>query len=183
MLRGVSWTDYQHIQSVRGEHSAPRITYLRGQLQLMSPSRTHESIKSILGRLVEVYCAEHGIEFSTYGSWTLGDEALERGVEPDECYVFGHVEQPARPDLAIEVVLTSGGIDKLEVYRGLGVGEVWFWRRGEITAYVLREGGYAQVPRSEVLPSIDLGTLASCITPGTTSEAIRRYHAALTDEA
>jgi len=97
--------------------------------------------------------------------------------------VFGHVEQPARPDLAIEVVLTSGGIDKLEVYRGLGVGEVWFWRRGEITAYVLREGGYAQVPRSEVLPSIDLGTLASCITPGTTSEAIRRYHAALTDEA
>jgi hypothetical protein len=31
---------------------------------------------------------------------------------------------PQVPDIAIEVVWTSGGIDKLEVYRGLDVPEV-----------------------------------------------------------
>ncbi len=40
------------------------------------------------------------------------------------------------PDLAIEVIWTSGGIDKLESYRGLGVGEVWFWREGRMEVFV-----------------------------------------------
>ena len=32
------------------------------------------------------------------------------------------------PELAIEVVYTSGGIDILKIYRRLGVKEVWFLR-------------------------------------------------------
>jgi hypothetical protein len=51
----------------------------------------------------------------------LEDKQVERGVEPDECYVLGDVAEPARPDLAIEVVWSSGGINELEIYRKLGV--------------------------------------------------------------
>ena len=42
------------------------------------------------------------------------------------------------PDLVIEVVVTSGGINKLEVYRRLQVPEVWFWENEEFSVYHLR---------------------------------------------
>jgi Uma2 family endonuclease len=181
VLRGATWADYERVQQLRGDLCAPRITYLEGVLQIMSPSRYHESIKSKIGCLVEVWCLEQGIEFDTCGSWTLKDKALDRGVEPDECYVFSDVAEPKRPDLAIEVVWTSGGIDKLEVYRGLGVREVWFWRSGVLTPHVLREGVYEAVSQSEVLPTIDLVELAQFLECRRSSEAMRKYRAALTE--
>lgn len=179
ILRGATWADYQRLLEVRGDRSAPRLTYLEGRIEIMSPSREHESIKSVIGRLVEVYCLERGVEFSTYGSWTLEDKSKESGVEPDECYVFGEVAPPERPHLAIEVVWTSGGLNKLEVYRRLGVREVWYWRRGKITPFVLRDGVYAEVAASEVLPGIDVDQLASYLDRPTTSAAIRDYRDAL----
>jgi Putative restriction endonuclease len=126
-LYGATWDDYQRLLAIRGDHSAPRISFLEGEIEsqassrcvecIVSPSRSHESIKSRIGRLVEVWCLERGVEFSTYGSWTLKNKRSQRGAEPDECYVFGQVANPKRPDLAIEVVWTSGGLDKLEIYR------------------------------------------------------------------
>jgi Uma2 family endonuclease len=178
-LHGATWGDYQRLLRIRGDRSAPRITYLEGELEIMTPSRTHESIKSIIGCLVEVWCFEQGIEFSKYGSWTLESQESERGAEPDECYVFGEVAEPTRPDLAIEVVWTSGGIDKLEVYRKLGVREVWYWRRGTIQPYALRGERYEAIPTSEVLPGIDLLLLAGFLDRKTTSRAIREYRLAL----
>lgn len=179
VLHGASWADYQRLLEMRGDRSAPRISYLEGKLEIMSPSRPHESLKSVIGRLVEVWCLEQGIEFSTYGSWTLEDKSVERGVEPDECYVFGQIAEPERPDLAIEVVWTSGGLDKLEIYRKLRVREVWFWRRGILSIHVLRGDTYQLVPHSEVLPGIDLVELATYLECPTTSQAIRDYQAAL----
>lgn len=180
VLRGATWADYQRILEMRGDHSAPRIAYLEGEIEIRSPSQPHESIKSILGCLVEVWCLEHAIEFSTYGSWTLEDKAVERGVEADECYVFGAPRGALRPDLAIEVVWTSGGLNKLDIYRKLGVREVWFWRRGALTAHVLVGETYQQRSASEVLVGIDLDQLASFVDRPTTSQAIRDYRSALT---
>jgi len=179
ILDGCTWGDYQRLLEIRGDRSVPRITYLEGRLEMMTPSRPHESIKSLIGRLVEVWCLERGLEFSTYGSWTLEDKRSERGVEPDECYVFGEVEDPRRPDLAIEVVWTSGGIDKLAVYRKLGVGEVWFWQDGRLQPYRLVEDAYVPVDRSQVLEGIDLVELAGFLDRPTTSRAIREYRQAL----
>jgi Uma2 family endonuclease len=179
ILRGVNWADYQRLLEVRGERSAPRITYLEGCVEIMSPSREHESIKSVLGRLVEVFCLELDIEFSSFGSWTIEDEDVDRGAEPDECYVFGNVVDPKRPDLAIEVVWTSGGLNKLEVYRKLGVREVWSWRRGRIAPFVLRGESYVELGSSEVLPGIDLVDLGRYLDRPTTSAAIRDYRDAL----
>jgi Uma2 family endonuclease len=148
-------------------------------IEIMSPSRKHESLKFIIGRLVETYCQVRGIEFDGFGSWTLESKEGERGVEPDECYVFGDVGETHCPHLAIEVVWTSGRLDKLEVYRKLGVREVWYWRRGVLTAHVLRGEHYEEVLASEVLPGIDLTQLTSFIEGRTASQAIREYRAAL----
>jgi Uma2 family endonuclease len=179
VLRGATWADYQRLLEMRGDHSAPRIAYLEGELEIMSPSRPHESLKSKIGRLVEVWCLERGIEFSPYGSWTLEKKEVERGVEADECYVFGEVAEPERPDLAIEVVWTSGGLNKLEIYRKLGVREVWFWRRGRLTAYRLQAEAYEEISESLVLPGIDLAELSSYLDRPTASQAIREYRATL----
>jgi len=85
--------------------------------------------------------------------------------------------------LAIEVVWTSGGIDKLEIYRKLGVREVWFWRRGQLSAHVLSGETYAQASESAVLPGLDLAELARFLDRPTASQAIREYRAALAQRA
>src|SRR5690242_5880655 len=91
LLRDATWGDYQRVLEIRGERAIPRFAYLEGTLELMTPSRSHEALKSLIGRLVEVWCLEGGVEFSPYGSWTLESKEARRGVEPDECYVFGTV--------------------------------------------------------------------------------------------
>ena len=179
VLRGMRWSDYQRMLEVRGDASVPRLAYLEGELEIITPSLPHESIKSRIGRLVEVWCLEKGIEFSPYGSWTLENKEQERGLEPDECYVFGAIAQPLRPDLAIEVVWTSGGVRKLDIYKQLGVEEVWFWRKNRISVHLLRDGEYVEVPASHVLPGIDLPQLLSFLDRPTASQAIREYRAAL----
>ena len=179
VLRGLRWSDYQRMLEVRGDAAVPRLAYLDGELEIMTPSRPHESIKSRIGTLVEVWCLEKGIEFSPYGSWTLEKKAAERGLEPDECYVFGQVAEPERPDLAIEVVWTAGGLRKLDIYASLAVPEVWFWRRGQITVHLLDGGSYHEASSSRSLPGIDLAQLASFLDRPTASQGIREYRAAL----
>lgn len=179
ILRGATWADYQRLLELRGEKSVPRLAFLEGELEIMTPSRFHEGLRSLIGRLVEVWCMEHGIEFSAYGSWTLEDKAEGRGVEPDECYVFGEVAEPARPDLAIEVVWTHRRLDKLPIYARLGVREVWVWRDGRLTAHALRKDAYEEISGSEVLAGIDLPELVSFLDRPTASRAIRDYRAHL----
>lgn len=180
LLEGASWQDYERVLAIRGERSAPRITYLEGAIEIMAPGRNHENIKSLLGRLVEVWCLEKGVRFTTLGSWTLKDESVERGAEPDECYVFGETsEDEQRPDLAIEVVWTSERIDKLEVYRKLGVREVWYWRKGTLQPYALRKERYAPIDQSEVLEGIDLAELVRFLDRPTTYDGVSEYRAAL----
>jgi Uma2 family endonuclease len=179
-LYGMSWADYLRLLAVRGEDAVPRITYLEGTIEIMSPSSNHETIKSVIGCLVEVYCLEHDVDFSPYGSWTIKSKRKDRGAEPDECYVFGDVKNPRRPDLAIEVEWTAGRIDKLQVYGKLEVAEVWYWREGKIEPYVLRRGRYVRVAHSARLPHLDLEQLARFVEkPGPTSAVMRAYRAAV----
>lgn len=179
VLDGVSWEVYQRLLKIRGEHSVPRYAYLEGLLEIMSPSRTHESLKSLIGCLVEVYCLEKGIRFCTYGSWTLKNKKAKSGVEPDECYVFGPARDAKAPDLAIEVIWTSGGLDKLDIYRKLKVREVWVWRRGVLTPHLLRGEKYAAARSSELLPELSLKQLGQFLDRPTTSDAMLDYREAL----
>jgi hypothetical protein len=93
--------------------------------------------------------------------------------------VFGEVKNPTRPDLAIEVEWTSGRIDKLDIYRKLGVREIWYDRDGRITPYVLRGERYREVARSKALADIDLAEIAALLDRPTASRAIRDYQRSL----
>lgn len=179
LIRGASWADYQRLLEIRGERAVPRLAYLEGALQLISPSLSHEALKSMIGRLVEAWCFETGVGLTPYGSWTLEEKELERGVEPDECYVLGDEQEPARPDLAIEVDWSPGRIDKLEIYRKLAVREVWIWRRGAIHVHALRGERYEELAASELLAGIDLALLLQFVDVRPMTRAVESYRAAL----
>ncbi len=179
ILHGQRFRDYEVLLALRGESSGVRLYFLEGSIELMSPSIDHEAIEKTLGRLFEAWAEERGVDVNGYGSWTLKSEPDARGAEPDECDVLGGVRKE-RPDLAIEVQWTRGGLDKLEIYRGLGVREVWIWRRaGAIDVHVLRGDAYVSVERSELLPDLDLAQLARFLPAENQTQAVRAYRAAL----
>ncbi len=178
VLHDVTWKDYERLLEIRGDRSAPRISYLKGEVEIMSPSKDHEQIKSYIGHLLETWCIDRGIEVSPFGSWTLQREKDERAVEDDECYIFG-TEPRERPQLAIEVEWTRGGLNKLEIYRKLGVEEVWYWRKGVIELYVLEEGTFTRTQRSRILPQLDVELLASMLDRDTLTQAVRDFRKAL----
>lgn len=159
--------------------------YLEGELELMSPSIDHEGFKKRIARLVEEYAVTSGIELDGYGSWTIKRAATLRGAEPDECYILRdrHPDKkPDAPDLAIEVDWSRGGLDKLEIYRGLGVREVWMWRAGRIDVHHLEGEHYviAADGRSRVLPDLDLRLIARLAERENQREAVLELRALLT---
>ncbi|MEO8554212.1 MAG: Uma2 family endonuclease [Kofleriaceae bacterium] len=172
----VDWSGYEALDHARGECARPRITYLDGVAELMSPSNDHERIKSHIGRLIDAFCLVRGIKCMPFGNWTLKSMSANAAAEADECYVFGGVRKP-RPDLAIEVVWTSGGLDKLEVYHRLGVPEVWFWIDEVISVHVLGAFGYEKRPRSACLPELDVELVASLLDCETINESVARIQA------
>jgi len=179
VLRNATWADYQRLLEIRGERAVPRLTYIEGVLELMNPSRPHESIKSMVGRLVEAWCFENDVDITPYGSWTLESKESERGVEPDECYVLGDVAEPERCDLAIEVVWTTGVVDELDVYRKLGVRELWIWKAGQLQVLSLRGENYVTLERSALLPGIDLDQLLHFVGIKPMTRAVKEYRAVL----
>src|SRR5262249_21006960 len=87
-LHDVSWADYKRISALRGESAVPRLMYLDGVLELMSPGTTHEADKTTLARLLEAYLDHLGIDITGVGAWTVRKKKKRGGAEPDECYVF-----------------------------------------------------------------------------------------------
>lgn len=170
ILSQVSWDQYEALLADLGKASAYRVHFLDGVLEILAPSRSHESGKTQIGNFLELYFLETDTEYFPMGSTTLKRPDRQAGGEPDESYCIGTDKE--FPDLAIEVVVTSGSINRLELYRRLGVREVWFWQNNHLSLYHQREdtpiqfadtAGYEPIQTSEVLPALDLELLTRCL--------------------
>jgi Uma2 family endonuclease len=177
-LHGIPWGVYEAFLKARGDSAGVRVAYLKGELELMTPSFDHERIKTSIHTLLFAWSEETGTILVGAGSWTLKSRSKGRGAEPDQCYVLG-TGRPKVPDIAIEVVWSSGGLDKLELYRALGVPEIWFWRSGRFEVFVLGKKGYQLRARSRLLPELDLALLARHLLTENPLEAVRQYRQAL----
>lgn len=177
VLRGVSWEHYDAIDEVRGADAPqPRLAYLDGELEIMTTGRRHEYEKKMIARLLEAFAEEADIELSGFGNETYRRKPKAAGLEPDECYCID--EEKEFPDLAIEIVHTSGGVDKLEVYRRLGVREVWFFVAGEFHIFRLAGDAYRRVKKSVAVRGIDLGEIARLVRTidrSKQTQAVRAY--------
>jgi Uma2 family endonuclease len=173
VLPSVTWQQYESLLITLGDYPGLRLIYLEGTLEIFMPSPEHEMIKKVLARLLERYAEEIDIPLHGYGSTTFRRKAKARGLEPDECYCVDTLKE--LPDLAIEVNLTSGGVDKLAVYKGLGVPEVLMWQNNQLTLYNLREANYQEVSHSQFFPNLNLQLLALYVRPQEQPQAIKEF--------
>lgn len=179
ILREVSWQQYLSLDALREEFPGLELSYLEATLEIITLSPQHELIKTTIARLLEIYAFATEINLHGFGSTTYRQEAAARGLEPDECYCLNTLKDT--PDLGIEVVITSGGIDKLAIYQGLAVQEVWFWQNQMLTVHQLTASGYCRSQRSALLPELDLQLLAQFVQPQRQSEAVREFYQAIGD--
>jgi Uma2 family endonuclease len=170
IITGVTWEDYESLLVDLEDNSFLRIAYFDGVMEIVAPSRRHESRKTVLINLLEVYFLETDTPYFSMGSTTLKSQYKQSGVEPDESYYL--YEDKEIPDLAIEILVTSGSINRLELYESLGVREIWFWQKNKLAIYVLRDYNYQKFPdtfsyekvnQSELLPNLDINLLQNCL--------------------
>lgn len=173
LLFGVPWEAYVTFRDAV-DTPGVRMTYIEGLLEIMTPLPAHDYAKTTIARLVEMFAIERDIPLYGYGSTTFRSAAKARGLEPDECYCLAHTLKDV-PDIAIEVVLTSGGVAKLPVYEGLGVREVWFWEKDAFHLHALGVSGYEPIRSSELVPDLDLEVLASFARLPDQHEAVKAY--------
>jgi Uma2 family endonuclease len=155
LIHNVSWTQLEEIDRALADWGV-RLVYLDGTLELMTLSEEHEDAKTILRMLLEAYMRAKQIRFYSRGSATLGSQELGARKEPDESYNLN--TRKLYPDLILEVVRTSDGIDALVGYHRLGVAEVWFWEDGVLDFCILRNEGYEKMSRSQLLPDLPIDT-------------------------
>lgn len=171
ILSNISWETYERLLADHENSSAPRFTYDRGMLEIMSPNPEHEVANRRLAQLVLIFAEEMGIIVQDFGSTTFRREDLERGFEPDSCFYIRNEERvrgkkrinltvDPPPDLVIEVDITSPSLGKFPIYARLGVPEVWRYDGEKLSIHQLAgDAGYAEVRRSVVLPDLTTDVL------------------------
>jgi Uma2 family endonuclease len=172
-LSNVPWDVYQALRN-EDENRNIRMTYVRGILEMMSPSKRHERVASILGRLIEAWTEAKGLGIQSCRATTFQRHDLETGLEPDNCYYIQHEPQvrdrdeldlavDPPPDLAVEVDVSSSSLDRLPIYAAIGVPEVWRWRREQIQVYLLDGNHYRTFNASQTLAGFPIAQAAELL--------------------
>jgi Uma2 family endonuclease len=130
---------------------------------------------AMIRRLLYIYADALDIDLFSCGSATCKSQSTNRGLEPDESFCIG--DRKSFPDLAIEVTVTSGGIDKLQIYQGLQIPEVWFYQRDRFSLYRIKQDGtgYTEITQSQIFPNLDLNLMAQYINPEHEPEMVRAW--------
>lgn len=176
ILSNISWETYERLLADHENSSAPRFTYDRGMLEIMSPNPEHEEANRQLAQIVLILAEERSINVRGLGSTTFRREDLERGFEPDSCFYIRNEERvrgkkridltvDPPPDLVIEVDITSPSLGKFPTYARLGVPEVWRYDGEKLSIHQLAgDAGYAEVRRSVVLPDLTTDVLTRFVS-------------------
>lgn len=173
----LTWREFKAAEQLI-DRPGLRLSFLDGVLEIQRmPSEKHETVKERIGTLLDLYLLQMGIDYTPTGSMTLESEAGLVKREADKSYKLS--SDSIYPDLAIEVVVTSGGIDKLKAYKRLQIPEVWFWQNKTLSIYHLRTSDefveYEQVQASELLRSLDIPSLLRCINMPNHVNAVKTF--------
>ncbi|MBE9078425.1 Uma2 family endonuclease [Romeria aff. gracilis LEGE 07310] len=172
LIRNLDWQQFERILAELGESRSARIAYSRGTLEIRMPTPEHEVDKELIGDLVKILLDELEIDCECFGSTTFKQEAMQSGIEPDQCFYIQNQAQmrgkrrinltvDPPPDLAIEVDVTSK--TQLDAYAALGVPELWRYEK-QLSIYVLRAGQYQLVNVSPTFPTLPiLGLVAELL--------------------
>ncbi len=174
LLSTISWETYERLLEDHQDSSAPRFTYDRGMLEIMSPSPEHEIFNRRIAQLVLAVTEEMGIDAEDLGSTTFRREDIERGFEPDSCFYIQNEERvrgknridlavDPPPDLVVEIDITSPSINKLPIYAQIGITEVWRYDGERLAIFKLGDEDYVETSESTALPPLTSSTLSELI--------------------
>jgi Uma2 family endonuclease len=163
LLSGVSWDEYEELIEEIGERRHLRVSYDNGSLEILTVSLEHASCASLFPPLIAVLTETLDLEFFCIGSATLKLKPTLKGKEPDDSFYIGDLSRilgkrrldlafDSPPDLVIEVDLGIPTFDKLAIYAGLSVPEVWRFDGQQTKFYRLAEARYEKVAKSELFP-------------------------------
>jgi Uma2 family endonuclease len=163
------WSFYELILKRVGDRHI-FVTFDGERLEVMSPSPEHARNASRLEKVFWMLTLELRIPFESMGSFTLKKRKANRGLEPDRCFytrnsaaIVGKKRIDLRkdppPDLAIEIEVSRRLLDRIDVYKRLGVPELWCYDGRRLRVLVIGKGrgaSYQEVPRSPTFPDFPL---------------------------
>lgn len=180
ILQPITWSTYQALVADLGDHSAARLAYDQGTLEIKMPSPLHEFLNRLLERIVITLTEELGMSLLPLGSTRFENAALEQGVEPDSCFYIQNadrvdLEDPNSiltlpPDLVIEIDITSSSKSRLKIYQTLGVPEIWLYSRQEISILRLEQGQYQSCQNSAIFTVLSRQMLQDWVEQGQRSK-------------
>jgi Uma2 family endonuclease len=178
VLQNVSWETYEHLLADHGDAPAPRFTFDRGMLEIMSPSSEHEEYRQALTLLVEMLADGLGMDIRNLGSTTFKRSQLERGFEADACFYVQSAERmhgktpidPAvdpAPDLVIEIEITTSALNKLPIYAAFHVPEIWRYDGARLLVLLLSGTEYIESRKSLAFPKVSADDLSRLVYQST----------------
>ncbi|MCA2548726.1 MAG: Uma2 family endonuclease [Microcystis sp. M53BS1] len=177
LISDLTWREFKAVEQLI-DRPGLRLSFLDGVLEIRkNPGKKYQIIKQRIASLLEIYLEFLGLDFTPTGSITLENEFEKVKREGDKSYELGANRK--HPDLVIEVVVSSGGINKLEAYKRLQIPEVWFWMNDELLFYSLGNEGYEAVSKSQLLPSLDVDLLMRCIGIENHAQALREFRSGI----
>jgi Uma2 family endonuclease len=168
-LHNVEWATYCKLRDDPANDHL-RMTYLDGDLTIVSPQLVHDTDSRGLVFVVLAVARAYRVRFLAVGTTTLRKEGRTElhgaGKEPDEGFYLGDNATRIRtktvldlsidppPSLALEVENTTSSEAALPTYARIGVPEVWRFDAVERTLWFGRlvEDHYEEVNRSLNLP-------------------------------
>lgn len=173
VLYDVPWEKYQSLLELLADRGV-RISYDRGMLELMTPLPIHERYKSLFTRMIETLADELELDYFSLGSTTFSSRALERGLEPDACFLIANAGRVGEwreydpsidppPDLAVEIDVTNDSRRRLAIYTALRVPEVWRFDGSSLTVWTLVGDRHLASPKSLSFPTAPPDRLAGFV--------------------
>jgi len=180
-LHNVRWETYERLLADLRDSSAPRLTYDRGTLEIMSPSSEHERYNRTTAQIVEELAVEMDINIDSLGSTTFRREDLDRGFEPDSCFYIRNapgvrgkkridLSSDPPPDLVVEIDITSPSLAKLPIFAKAGVPEVWRFDGRRLAIYELVGDEYLERDASVAFPVVTAADITAFIRDSETME-------------
>ncbi|GAB1538204.1 Uma2 family endonuclease [Scytonema sp. NUACC21] len=165
-LSGISWQTYETLLDELSKNRRLRLTYNRGNLEILAPSPEHERYKTLMGRFVETIAEELEIRIEPFGSTTYKYPQLS-GAEPDESFYLKNIDiirgkkrsdlqQDPPPDLAVEIDITSSSENRLQIYSDIGIAEIWRYDGEDFSIYILQDQEYVKTEQSSAFPNLPL---------------------------
>jgi Uma2 family endonuclease len=184
LLQGVSWQLYEQMLADVGDSHSVHLAFDNGSLEISVPTPYHEVPNRILSSLVEIVCLETGVSALNFGSTTFRNEAALKGCEPDTAFYIQsepavrgrlaiNLDFDPPPDLVIEVDYTNSSLNKLPIYAGLNVPEVWLSEGRQVEFYKLVRGRYRKIRHSLAVPLLDSKTVTGFLQQGLVEERIK----------